>query len=131
MKTVLFVCVHNAGRSQMAAAFFNALANPLKARALSAGTHPAGQVHPEVVAAMVEVGIALNGAPTTRLTPELGREAQLVITMGCGDQNPAAPGAEWIDWALDDPKGKSVEQVRAIRDQIRSRVEALVRKEDW
>ncbi len=131
MKTVLFACVHNAGRSQIAAAFFNALVDPRKARALSAGTHPADHVHPEVVAVMKEEGIDLSGATTTRLTPEVAQQANTLVTMGCGDDCPYVPGAKRDDWPLDDPKGRSVEDVRGIRDEIRSRVEALIRGEGW
>ena len=129
MKTVIFACVHNAGRSQMAAAFFNTLANPAKARALSAGTHPGDRVHPEVVAVMQEVGIDLSGARPRKLTADLAAEAQLLITMGCGDECPVVPGVRRDDWPLDDPKGQSFERVRAIRDDIRARVEALVVQE--
>ena len=131
MNTVLFACVHNAGRSQMAAAFFNRLANPQKARALSAGTRPGDRVHPEVVTVMKEVGIDLTGARPIRLTTELAEQAQVLVTMGCGDECPYVPGATRDDWPLDDPTGKPVEQVRAIRDEIRSRVEALIDKEGW
>src|SRR5262245_209379 len=98
MKTVLFACVHNAGRSQMAAAWFNRLLDPAKARAISAGTAPGPHVHPDVVTAMREVGFDLAGASTTKLTPELARHAQVLVTMGCGDQCPYVPGAERDDW---------------------------------
>ena len=131
MTTVLFACVHNAGRSQMAAAWFNALADPSRARAVSAGTDPGSRVHPEVVAAMSEVGFDLSGAPTTKLTPELAAGASMLITMGCGDQCPVVPGVKRDDWPLEDPKGKSVEAVRAIRDEIRSRVQELVERQGW
>ena len=129
MKTVIFACVHNAGRSQMAAAFFNKLADPAKARALSAGTSPGDRVHPEVVAVMREEGIDLSGARPQKLTSEMAEEAQLLITMGCGDDCPYVPGVRRDDWPLDDPKGQSIERVRAIRDDIRTRVEALVIQE--
>jgi arsenate reductase len=131
MKTVLFACVHNAGRSQMAAAFFNELANPAKARGLSAGTQPAGQLHPEVVTAMREVGIDLSGAKTTKLTPDVAEQAQVLITMGCGDECPYVPGVKRDDWPLIDPKGKGIEEVRAIREEIRACVESLIEKEGW
>lgn len=131
MRTVIFACVHNAGRSQMAAAFFNALADPARARAVSAGTAPGERVHPEVVAAMQEVGIDLAGARPQRLTHELAAGARLLVTMGCGDACPAVPGLRRDDWPLDDPKGKPVERVREIRDAVRTRVEALVRAEGW
>jgi arsenate reductase (thioredoxin) len=131
MKTVLFACVHNAGRSQMAAAWFNLLADPARAQALSAGTDPAPRVHPEVVAAMNEIGVDLSAAPTSRLTTELARRAQVLITMGCGDQCPVVPGVRRDDWPLEDPKGKPVETVRAIRDDIRERVRKLVESQGW
>ena len=130
MKTVIFACVHNAGRSQMAAAFLNKLADPAKARALSAGTTPGERVYPEVVAVMQEEGIDLSGARPQKLTAALAAGAQLLITMGCGDECPYVPGVRRVDWPLDDPKGQSVERVRAIRDDIRARVEALVVQEN-
>ena len=131
MKTVLFACVHNAGRSQMAAAWFNRLADPSRARAISAGTDPGPRVHPEVIAAMREVGVDLVGASTSKLTPELARDAQLLVTMGCGDACPYVPGAKRDDWPLEDPKGKPIERVREIRDEIRDRVQALIEHEGW
>jgi arsenate reductase len=127
MKTVLFACVHNAGRSQMAAAWFNRLADPAKARAISAGTNPGRHVHPEVVDAMREVGIDLAGAPTTRLTPELATQVHTLVTMGCGDECPVVPGVTRDDWPLEDPRGKPIERVREIREEIRGRVEQLIR----
>jgi len=129
MKTVIFACVHNAGRSQMAAAFFNELADPSKARALSAGTAPGDRVHPEVVAVMREKGIDLSAARPQRLTDELAANAQLLITMGCGDDCPYVPGLRREDWPLDDPKDKPADRVREIRDDIRARVEALIAAE--
>lgn len=131
MNTVLFACVHNAGRSQMAAAWLNRLADPTKARAISAGTNPGPHVHPEVVAAMAEVGIDLSAASTTRLTTELAEQVQVLVTMGCGDECPVVPGVKRDDWPLDDPKGKPIEQVRTIRDEIRQRVEELLTREGW
>ena len=131
MMTVLFACVHNAGRSQMAAAFFNALADPSKACAISAGTQPGERVHPEVVAAMREVGIDLGDARPTRLTDELARHAQLLVTMGCGDACPFVPGLRRKDWNLRDPKGQPLDEVRRIRDDIRDRVERLAEVEGW
>src|SRR4051794_12461026 len=131
MKTVLFACVHNAGRSQMAAAWFNRLSDPAKARAISAGTDPGPGVHPEVVAVMREVGIDLSGAPTSRLTAELAHRAQLLMTMGCGEQCPVVPGLARDDWPLEDPKGKDLARVREIRDEIRQRVETLLELEGW
>lgn len=131
MTTVLFACVHNAGRSQMAAAWFNTLADPALARAISAGTNPGPRVHPEVVTAMAEAGIDLTNAPTTKLTSELAEGAQLLITMGCGDECPVVPGLERDDWPLQDPKGQPVERVRQIRDDIRRRVETLIEARGW
>jgi arsenate reductase (thioredoxin) len=131
MNIVLFACVHNAGRSQMAASWFALLADPTKARAISAGTDPAPGVHPEVVTAMSEVGADLSQASTSRLTSELAQGAQMLITMGCGDQCPVVPGLRRDDWPLEDPKGKPPGRVREIRDEIRKRVEALLEREGW
>jgi arsenate reductase (thioredoxin) len=131
MTTVLFACVHNAGRSQMAAALFNALADPAKARAISAGTNPGTRVHPEVVEVMREVDLDLAGARTTRLTPELAAGAGMLVTMGCGDECPVVPGARRDDWPLEDPKGKPLDRVREIREEVRRRVAALLRAEGW
>jgi arsenate reductase len=131
MKTVIFACVHNAGRSQMAAAFFNQLADPSRARALSAGTQPATHVHPEVVAVMRDLGIDLSTAQPTLLTDELAAGAQLLVTMGCGESCPVVPGMLRQDWNLPDPKGQPIERVRAIRDDIRTRVEQLIAAEGW
>jgi arsenate reductase (thioredoxin) len=131
VKKVIFACVHNAGRSQMAEALFNQLADPSKARAISAGTNPGEHVHPEVAQAMLEVGIDLSKAQPTRLTPELAEGAALLVTMGCGDQCPVVPGARREDWPLPDPKGGPPERVRGIRDDIRRRIESLLRAEGW
>ena len=131
MKTVIFACVHNAGRSQMAAAFFNALAHPEKARAVSAGTQTGPRVHPEVQAAMAELGIDLSGATPQRLTDELAQGAHWLITMGCGEACPHVPGLKRDDWPLEDPKGKPVERVREIRDEVRSRISAFLAREGW
>ncbi len=130
MQKVIFACVHNAGRSQMAAAFFNHLADPQKAQALSAGTDPGERIHPEVQAAMLEIGIDLSGAKPQKLTEELAREAQLLITMGCGDKCPYVPGLRRDDWPLRDPKGLSVLEVRPIRDDVRRRVQELIKREN-
>ena len=128
---VLFACVHNAGRSQMAAAFFNSLADPEKARALSAGTKPGPAVHPEVAEAMREIGIDLSSATPRLLTIDLARGVNMLITMGCGDECPYVPGAERDDWALPDPKGRPIDEVRTIRDDIRTRVAALIEARGW
>jgi protein-tyrosine-phosphatase len=129
MLKVIFACVHNAGRSQMAAAFFNQLADPQKAQALSAGTEPGEHVHPEVKAVMQEVGIDLSEAKPQKLTEELAREAQLLITMGCGDKCPYVPGLRRDDWPLRDPKGLPLEEVRTIRDDVKRRVQDLLSRE--
>ena len=126
MKTVIFACVHNAGRSQMAAAFFNAIADPDKARAVSAGTNPGERVHPEVVLVMRELWLDLSNAQPQKLTPELEQDAQLLVTMGCGDECPYVPGLRRDDWPLEDPKGKPLERVLGIRDEILARVKTLV-----
>ena len=131
MKTVLFACVHNAGRSQMAAAFFNALVDPKKARAISAGTEPADHVHSEVITAMREEGIDLTRATPQRLTDALAAKADVLVTMGCGETCPVVPGVRRMDWPLDDPKHLAPSGVRAVRDEIRSRVADLVRSEGW
>ena len=131
MKTVLFACVHNAGRSQMAAALFNQLADPGMARAISAGTQPGPRVHPEVVEAMREVGLELSEATTTKLTPEVAKQAHVLVTMGCGDECPYVPGLRREDWPLQDPKGQAGDRVREIRDEIRGRVRSLVEAEGW
>jgi arsenate reductase len=127
LTTVLFACVHNAGRSQMAAGFFNAFADPAKARAISAGTQPAERVNPVVVEAMREAGIDVSAERPQRLTPERAREAQWLITMGCGDECPVVPGMKRDDWPLDDPAAQPLERVRVIREEIRSRVELLLK----
>jgi len=131
MNVVIFACVHNAGRSQMAAAWFNRLADPRKATAISAGTQPGPRVHPEVLSAMAEVGIDLSQAQPRLLTDELAAGARLLITMGCGKACPYVPGLHRADWPLEDPKNKPVERVREIRDEIRGRVAELVRREGW
>jgi arsenate reductase (thioredoxin) len=133
MRRIVFACVHNAGRSQMAAAWFNHLAAARVGKAetviaISAGTAPAERVHPEVVEVMKEVGIDLSSASPQKLTPELLKDAQLLVTLGCGDQCPYIPGLKTEDWPLEDPKGKSVERVREIRDEIRRRVEDMLRR---
>jgi protein-tyrosine-phosphatase len=126
MATVLFVCLHNAGRSQMSAALFERAAAG-RHRALSAGSvaDPAGKVHPEVVDVMREVGVDLADRRPQRLTTELAQQADLVVTMGCGDTCPYIPGTRYVDWDLPDPKGRPTDEVRALRDDIAARVEAL------
>jgi arsenate reductase (thioredoxin) len=131
MNKVIFACVHNAGRSQMAAAWFKELADPAKAVAISAGTQPGPRVHPEVQEAMKEVGIDLSGATPQLLSDAIAADAQLLITMGCGDACPYLPGLEKDDWPLEDPKGKPIHRVREIREEIRARVQDLVRQRGW
>lgn len=131
MKTVLFACIHNAGRSQMAAAWFNALVDPERARGISAGTQPGTRVHPEVLEAMGEVGIDLSRATPQFLSSDLAEKATLLITMGCGETCPVVPGLRRLDWPLEDPKGKDLARVRQIRDEVRERVRALLTAEGW
>jgi len=131
MERVIFACVHNAGRSQMAAKFFSELADPAKAEAISAGTQPGERVHPEVVNVMREAGLDVSGNRPQRLTEELARGASLLITMGCGDECHYVPGLRRDDWALQDPKGLPLDEVRRIRDEIRQRVFALVDARGW
>ncbi len=128
---VVFACVHNAGRSQMSAAFFNLLADPAKARALSAGTQPGARVHPEVLLTMREVGLDLAEVVPQQLTTELASGAGWLVTMGCGEACPHVPGLLREDWPLEDPKGKSVERVREIRDDVRRRVSTFVAERGW
>ena len=130
-QTVLFACIHNAGRSQMAAAYFNALADPAKARALSAGTQPGATVHPVVLEAMKEVGIDLSNARPQRLTAEFASGAALLVTMGCGEACPLVPGLRREDWPLQDPKGRPIAEVRDIREDVRSRVVDLLALNEW
>ena len=124
MATALFVCLHNAGRSQMSAALFERAAGG-RHRALSAGTTPGDRVHPEVVTVMDELGIDLRGRTPQLLTRELAEQADVVVTMGCGDECPYIPGKRYVDWELADPKGRPLDEVRATRDDIARRVEAL------
>ena len=131
MKTVLFACVHNAGRSQMAAAWFNELADGSKAVAVSAGTQPGARVHPEVLEVMKEIGVDLSNARPRLLSDDLAKTASLLVTMGCGEACPVVPGLRREDWPLEDPKGRSVEEVRAIRDAIGQRVKDLLAAEAW
>jgi arsenate reductase (thioredoxin) len=129
--TALFVCLHNAGRSQMSAALFERAAAG-RHRALSAGSEadPDGRVHPQVVDAMRELGIDLSDRRPQRLTRKLAEEADVVVTMGCGDACPYIPGKRYVDWELADPKGRPLDEVRATRDDIARRVEELVAELD-
>jgi arsenate reductase (thioredoxin) len=125
MANVLFVCLHNAGRSQMSQALFERAAGGAH-RAASAGTTPAERVHPEVVAVMEEIGIDVSGRVPQRLSDDLAEWADVVVSMGCGDACPYVPGTRYVDWDLPDPKGRAIGEVRATRDDIAHRVEALV-----
>jgi arsenate reductase (thioredoxin) len=125
MAHVLFVCLHNAGRSQMSQALFDQAADG-RHTASSAGTTPADAIHPEVVRAMLELGLDLAGRTPQKLNRELAMQADVVVTMGCGDECPFIPGKRYIDWDLPDPKGRSLDEVRAIRDEIRRRVAELI-----
>ena len=131
METVIFACVHNAGRSQIAAAYFTALAAPDRARAISAGTQPAEHVHPVVVEAMRERAIDISANRPQRLTDEVARRGSLLVTMGCGDQCPYVPGLQREDWSIPDPKDLPLVEVRAIRDSIFQRVVALIDSRGW
>jgi arsenate reductase (thioredoxin) len=125
MAHALFVCLHNAGRSQMSQALFERAAQG-RHTAASAGTTPARQVHPEVIQVMRELDIDIAGRTPRQLTPELAQAADVVVTMGCGDECPYIPGKRYLDWDLPDPKGRPIEEVRATRDEIDRRVHALV-----
>jgi len=131
MNLVIFACVHNAGRSQMAAAFFNELADPQLARAQSAGTQPASRVHPEALAIMSEFGIDLSGIQPHLLDIAQLQRARLLVTLGCGEQCPYLPGLETLDWPLLDPKGQSLEMVREIAREVRERVVGLIAERGW
>ncbi|MEU9009105.1 arsenate reductase ArsC [Streptomyces sp. NPDC048479] len=127
--SVLFVCVHNAGRSQMAAGFLSHLAGD-RVEVRSAGSLPAQQVNPAAVEAMKEVGVDISARQPKVLTTEAVKASDYVITMGCGDACPIFPGKKYLDWALEDPAGKGVESVRPIRDEIKNRIEALIAEID-
>lgn len=127
--TVLFVCVHNAGRSQMAAGYLQALAGD-RIQVLSAGTQPKDQVNPSAIEAMAEEGIDIANNVPKVLSDETVKDSDYVITMGCGDACPFFPGKTYLDWPLNDPAGKGVEEVRPIRDEIRAKVEALIAEID-
>lgn len=131
MTRVIFACVHSAGRSQMAAAFFNGFADRRKASAVAAGTEPGERVHPEVVEVMREVGFDLSAARPQLLTAELAQGAGLLVTMGCGESCPVVPGLRRDDWSLPDPKGRPLPEVRGIRDEVRRQVEQLITENGW
>jgi arsenate reductase len=129
MAHVLFVCLHNAGRSQMSAALFERAAEG-RHEASSAGTAPAETVHPEVIEAMSEVGVDLTGRVPRKLTRDMAERADIVVTMGCGDECPYIPGKRYLDWELADPKGRPLDEVRQTRDEIARRVAELVEELD-
>jgi arsenate reductase len=125
MSLVLFVCLHNAGRSQMSQALFNRAADG-RHEGSSAGSTPAAHVHPEVIAVMDELGLDLRAETPKQLTTDMAKWADVVVTMGCGDACPYIPGKRYLDWELDDPKGQSLDAVRATRDEISRRIDVLV-----
>jgi arsenate reductase len=131
MERVIFACVHNAGRSQMAAAFFSQLADPERAEAVSAGTQPGDHAHPEVIDVMREVGVDLSAAQPKRLTDSILQRASLLVTMGCGEECPYVPGLARDDWPLRDPKNRPLAEVREIRDEIGERVATLIKSRGW
>jgi len=131
MIRILFACVHNAGRSQMAAALFNQVADPSLAQAVSAGTEPATHIHPEVLSVMRELGIELEGVTPQFLSADLASQANILVTMGCGESCPVVPGAKREDWNLPDPKGQRLERVRQIRDDIGRRVQEMLKENGW
>ena len=131
MIRILFACVHNAGRSQMAAALFNQIADPSLAQAISAGTEPATHIHPEVLSVMRELGIELEGVTPQFLSADLASQANILVTMGCGESCPVVLGVKREDWNLPDPKGQPLERVRQIRDQIETKVHEMVKANGW
>jgi arsenate reductase len=131
MRTVLFACVHNAARSQMAAAFFNELADPAKATAISAGTQPADRVADTVVSVMKEVGVDLSDEQPRELTAKIQAESNFLVTMGCGEACPLIPAFRRADWEIDDPADQPIDRVRAIRDDVRAKVAELVAARGW
>lgn len=131
METVIFACIHNAGRSQMAAAFFNKYADTTKVQAISAGTQPASQIHSEVKTVMDEIEISLANAKPKLLTTELAKGANYLITMGCKENCPYIPGLKILDWPFQDPKGQSIDQVRITRDNIKNQVLFFLTQNIW
>jgi arsenate reductase len=130
MSNVLFVCLQNAGRSQMSRALFESSVNDDRHQSRSAGTRPADHLHPEVIDVMEELGVDLRGERPKELTRELAEWADVVVTMGCGDACPYIPGKRYIDWKLDDPAGRSPDDVRRVRDEIRDRINGLIAELD-
>ncbi len=131
MRKVLFACVHNSGRSQMAAAFFNSFSAPSLVRGISAGPRPADRVQPEVVEAMREIGFDLRNTRPQLLTPELIQSSDLLVSFGCGELCPSVPGQRRLDWSSHSTEGKTLDQIRPIRDDLRAKIWRLVAKEGW
>lgn len=131
MDKVIFACIHNAGRSQMAAAFFNFYADSIKAIAISAGTQPASQVNPVVKVAMQEISISLESAHPKLLTADLAKDAKFLITMGCKENCPYIPGLKMLDWPFQDPNGQGFENVKLTRDKIKTQVLSFLAENQW
>ncbi|KAG0356313.1 hypothetical protein BG005_004779 [Podila minutissima] len=131
MSDIMFACVHNAGRSQMAAAFFNKHRTQDTVKGISAGTNPASEVHPVVREIMLEVGIDLSNITPVKLTPELAKTVSTIVTMGCGETCPYVPGVQIIDWSITDPKNKPVDEARVIRDEIENRIKAFITENNY
>ncbi|KAG0029622.1 hypothetical protein BGZ81_003590 [Podila clonocystis] len=131
MSDIMFACVHNAGRSQMAAAFFNKHKTRDTVKGISAGTNPASEVHPVVRDIMLEVGIDLSNITPVKLTPELAKTVSTIVTMGCGETCPYVPGVQIIDWKITDPKNKPLEEARVIRDEIENRIKAFIAENNY
>ncbi|KAF9308510.1 hypothetical protein BG003_010989 [Podila horticola] len=127
----MFACVHNAGRSQMAAAFFNNHRTQDSVKGISAGTNPASEVHPVVREIMLEVGIDLSNITPVKLTPELAKTVSMIVTMGCGEACPYVPGIQIVDWAITDPKNKPVDEARVIRDEIENRIKVFIAENNY
>lgn len=131
MSDIMFACVHNAGRSQMAAAFFNKHRTQDSVKGISAGTNPASEVHPVVQEIMLEVGIDLSNITPVKLTPELAKTVSTIVTMGCGEACPYVPGVQIVDWAITDPKNKPVDEARVIRDEIENRIKVFIAENNY
>lgn len=130
MKTILFACTHNAGRSQIAAALFNKMVNPAKAKAISAGTHPADEVHPNILAVMSEIGIDLSDEKPKKISLKMLKKADVFVTMGCEEECPILPTIENIKWEISDTYMESLEEARRIRDQLSSLVQSLINEKN-
>lgn len=131
MSDIMFACVHNAGRSQMAAAFFNKHRTQDTVKGISAGTNPASEVHPVVREIMLEVGIDLSNITPIKLTPELAKTVSTIVTMGCGETCPYVPGVKIVDWSITDPKNKPVDVARVIRNEIENRIKVFITENNY